>query len=85
MYSLIVNYILIFNLYTLIYGFICRCSSPVGKRSGGRSNVIRLANGCGGLIPAHEIFHSLGRFHEQSRPDRDYYVKIITKNIKQSQ
>jgi len=56
------------------------CSSPVGRQSSGNS--IRLARGCWrkGTI-MHEIGHSIGLFHEQSRPDRDRYVTILYNNI----
>jgi len=57
------------------------CSSPVGRQS--RGNSIHLARGCWhrGTIE-HEMGHSLGFFHEQSRPDRDNYVEILWGNIK---
>lgn len=29
----------------------------------------------------HEIMHALGIFHEQSRADRDYFVKVNWENI----
>jgi len=57
------------------------CSSPVGYRAG-RVNTISLARGCRykGTV-MHEIGHTIGLYHEQSRPDRDRYVRINWNNI----
>lgn len=48
---------------------------------GGKQD-ISIGRGCGrkGIIQ-HEIFHALGRLHEQSRPDRNQYVTINWHNI----
>jgi len=53
------------------------CHSPVGKS--GVNRISLQAPGCQnkGTI-MHEIGHSLGLLHEQSRPDRDQYVTIHT-------
>ena len=57
-----------------------RCSSPVGYR--GRVNRVSLASGCRRLgTVMHEIGHSIGIYHEQSRPDRDNFVEILFQNI----
>lgn len=57
------------------------CSSPVGYRYG-RVNTISLATGCWHTgVTMHEMGHTLGFYHEQSRPDRDANVRIIWGNI----
>lgn len=54
-------------------------SSPVGRIGGGQ--VVYISDTCdfGGIV--HEIGHSLGMWHEQSRCDRDNYVQILSDNI----
>jgi len=58
------------------------CSSPVGYH--GKKNSVSLASGCWhkGTI-MHEIAHSLGIYHQQSRKDRDDHVEILWQNIPQ--
>lgn len=55
------------------------CWSQVGMR-GGRQD-IGLASGCGTGSTIHEIGHAFGLWHEQSREDRDRFVKINWQNI----
>ena len=58
------------------------CSSFVGRLGRG-SQRITLGKGCYSLgIILHEILHALGMWHEQSRPDRDDYIRVISDNIK---
>ena len=35
-------------------------------------------------IAMHELFHALGRFHEQNRPDRGDYVTVDKSNVASS-
>ncbi|XP_057304960.1 meprin A subunit beta-like [Hydractinia symbiolongicarpus] len=56
------------------------CSSHVGANGGVRS--VDLSEKCNkwGVI-VHEMMHALGFWHEQSRPDRDNYVRIILDHV----
>lgn len=55
------------------------CSSQVGRRGG--QQAVTLGPSCSTGNAIHEIGHTIGLWHEQSREDRDTFVNIIWANI----
>eukprot|EP00754_Rhynchopus_humris_P016984 Rhum_TRINITY_DN14541_c0_g1::Rhum_TRINITY_DN14541_c0_g1_i5::g.96345::m.96345 len=57
-----------------------KCSSPVGRKDGG-VNQINLKETCSIMGIVHEIGHTAGMTHEQSRKDRDNYIIVVKDQI----
>jgi astacin len=55
------------------------CSSFVGMI--GREQAINLGEQCDTGAVIHEIGHAVGLFHEQSRHDREFYIRVLRENI----
>lgn len=68
--------------YIKIKSSECGCFSNYVGFSGSEQILNLEIPGCAVMgIAMHELGHNLGLWHEQSRPDRDDYVRIIQENI----
>ena len=61
------------------------CSSPVGRRvfTGLDKHYINISTGCGFGAVVHEIGHSIGLWHEQSRTDRNDFVMVTLDAVRE--
>ncbi|XP_065335587.1 hatching enzyme 1.2-like [Cloeon dipterum] len=68
--------------YLIIKSDNSGCWATLGK-AGGIQYVNLQIPGCVTLIgtPIHELMHTLGFFHEHTRPDRDHWIKILWENV----
>lgn len=67
-----------------IFQPLCRCHTNIGYA--GKEKDLTLSDGCyskGRVM--HELLHTLGFWHEQSRYDRDNYVRIHMDNVQSGQ
>ena len=55
------------------------CFSSIGMLGGEQK--IKTDDRCSTGTLIHEIGHSVGLWHEQSRPDRDRYIRVLYENI----
>lgn len=60
------------------------CGSQIGYRANQKDPlIVAYSDHCLSVPGAiqHELLHVAGLFHEQCRPDRDDYVKVLWENI----
>lgn len=60
------------------------CYSHVGKRGSSGNQVLNVVPACGFGATVHEFLHALGMWHEQSREDRNSFVRILLQNVEVS-
>ena len=56
-------------------------SSDIGRNGSEQTINMDLEIDCNFGTIVHEIGHAIGFWHEQSRPDRDNFIRILTSNI----
>jgi len=61
------------------------CWSYFGRRGGAQAVNLEIPSCLTKDTIFHEVFHALGKVHEQSRPDRDDHVEVLLKNVEPGQ
>lgn len=60
------------------------CFSDIGMKTQllGGSQTLNVPSVCTLGVVLHELLHALGMAHEQARPDRDIYIRVMWQNIR---
>eukprot|EP00435_Cladocopium_sp_Y103_P033519 s30_g8.t1 len=60
------------------------CFSEIGMKTQflGGSQTLNVPPVCTVGVVIHELLHALGMAHEQARPDRDQYVRVVWNNVR---
>ena len=68
----------------MVFSISIYCRARVGRQYNAASGQdVSIGRGCESWTTvAHELIHTFGFEHEQSRPDRDGYVKVNYENIR---
>jgi len=61
------------------------CWSYFGRRGGKQAVNLEIPSCLTRDTIFHEVFHALGKVHEQSRPDRDDHVEVLLQNVEPGQ
>lgn len=61
--------------------YLCRCYSYVGRRYYAQELSLQQSGCVYHDTVQHEVLHALGFNHEQTRSDRDQYIRVLWENI----